>query len=163
MKRMYRTLAPALFAVTMLAGGNAAHAHVCDDPKAAARDAVIAAYEPKIAEIRAFIQAAEQMPQTPVRDAILEQLRNALATAEEAKNGSIDQAVQVVGAKCTQELEPIQDAIDAITVTLTGGLSKLLPARMFHIEAGEILDGNLMGNENSVVRDIINKKLGLPW
>jgi hypothetical protein len=53
--------------------------------------------------------------------------------------------------KCSSGLKPLQDLTDASVTFATGGLNKVLPERMTHIEIGEILAGKPFGGDGGVV------------
>jgi len=77
----------------------------------------------------------------------LPELRNLLLTQKEAVSKEIDAAA----ANCTKDLKPFQDATDAAVTVATGGLNKLLPPRMTHIEIGEVLSGKPFGGDGALV------------
>jgi hypothetical protein len=77
----------------------------------------------------------------------LPEIRNLLLSQKAAVSKEIDDAA----ARCGSELKPYQDATDAAVSIATGGLDKLLPKRMTHIEIGEILAGKPFGGGGALV------------
>ncbi len=57
-------------------------------------------------------------------------------------------------------MKPFQDATDAAVTIATGGLNKLLPERMTHIEIGEILAGKPLGGDGGLVPHFRDQLLG---
>jgi hypothetical protein len=52
---------------------------------------------------------------------------------------------------CSRDLKPYQAATDAAVTIGLGGLNKLLPERMTHIEIGEVLAGKPLGGAGGLV------------
>jgi hypothetical protein len=77
----------------------------------------------------------------------LPELRAMLSAQKAGASKEIDAAAD----KCSSGLTPLQDATDAAVTIATGGLNKLLPERMTHIELGEILAGKPFGGDGGVV------------
>jgi hypothetical protein len=69
--------------------------------------------------------------------------------------------IDAVADKCAGELKPYQDATEAAVSIAFGGLDKLLPTRMTHVEIGEILAGKPFGGEGGVVPHLRNQLLNL--
>jgi hypothetical protein len=86
----------------------------------------------------------------------LPELRNLLLTQKAAASKEIDDAAE----KCTHDLKPYQDATDAAVTIATGGLNKLLPERMTHIEIGEVLAGKPLGGDGGLVPHFREQVLG---
>ncbi|WP_336814108.1 hypothetical protein [Bosea sp. MMO-172] len=87
-------------------------------------------------------------------------LRNRLLADKAAASRQIDEAV----TSCTKDLKPLQDVTDAYVTSLTGGLSKVLPKHMLHVDVGQILGGKPFGGEWAVIphlREQILAALGL--
>ncbi|BCH05742.1 hypothetical protein MesoLj131b_77410 (plasmid) [Mesorhizobium sp. 131-2-5] len=86
----------------------------------------------------------------------LPEIRALLLTQKAAVLNEIDAA----GADCTKELKPYQDAVDAGMTIATGGLNKILPERMTHIEIGEILAGKPFGGDGALIPHFREQLLG---
>ncbi|MER9387793.1 hypothetical protein [Mesorhizobium sp. M0435] len=86
----------------------------------------------------------------------LPELRALLLTQKAAASQEIDAA----SADCTSALKPYQDAVDAGMTIATGGLNKILPERMTHIEIGEILAGKPLGGEGALIPHFREQLLG---
>ena len=162
-KAFLLTLNTAAAMALSLLGALPAMAHVCDDARSKFRDQVAASFDQQIEQVPAAIRMLETMPESQVRDELIVALQTALANAKANRDYSIRDVDEHTKAECVKGLQPLQEATDATVAIATGGLSLILPKRMTHIDVGELLDGNLMGGSRSVIRDIINKKLGLPW
>jgi hypothetical protein len=85
----------------------------------------------------------------------LPQLRDLLATQKADASKEIDNAAN----KCANELKPFQDVTNAAVTLATGGLDKLLPERMTHIEIGEILAGKPLGGDGALIPHFRNQLL----
>jgi hypothetical protein len=84
------------------------------------------------------------------------QLRSLLLSQKAEVSNVIDDAA----TGCSNDLKPYQDATDAAVAIATGGLSKLLPERMTHIEIGEILAGKPFGGDGALVPHFREQVLG---
>jgi hypothetical protein len=128
----------------------------CDSKVAPYRGELEAKAAPALAEIDSGIADIRKGGGDPDKIAIkmkdgtfktLPELRNLLLTQKAAVSKEIDDA----GEKCAKDLKPFQDSTDAIVTLATGGLNKLLPERMTHIEIGEILAGKPFGGDGGLV------------
>ena len=86
----------------------------------------------------------------------LPELRAMLSAQKAEASKEIDDAAD----KCSSGLKPLQDATDAAVTIATGGLNKLLPERMMHVEIGEILAGKPFGGDGGVVPHFREQVLG---
>ncbi|KRE02999.1 hypothetical protein ASE63_26175 [Bosea sp. Root381] len=91
----------------------------------------------------------------------LPDVRTRLLVDKAAAGRQIDEAV----ASCTKDLKPLQDVTDAYVDILTGGLSKVLPKHMLHVDVGQILlAGKPFGGDGAIIphlREQILAALGL--
>jgi hypothetical protein len=141
----------------------------CDSQVAAYRGELEAKVSPAIKEIDNGIADIRNHGGDPDKIAFktedgsfktLPQLRSLLLTQKTEVSKQIDDAT----TSCANELKPFQDATDAAVTIATGGLNKLLPERMTHIEIGEILAGKPLGGDWALIphfREQILAALGL--
>lgn len=90
----------------------------------------------------------------------LSELRDILLAQKTAAQAEVAKAI----ANCDKNLKPYQDATDAFVDIATGGLSKLLPPSMTHIDIGEILAGKPFGGDGALIphlRERLLSALGL--
>lgn len=141
----------------------------CDAKVAPYRGELSEKVTPIIAEIDMNIEEIRSRGSNPDNIAVkgqdgtfvtLPQLRDRILSQKTAASREIDDAAN----KCSSDLKPLQDVTDAGVTIATGGLNKLLPERMTHIEIGEILAGKPLGGDGALVpnlREQIFAGLGL--
>jgi hypothetical protein len=164
-KLLLSTSAAAAIASVMMIPVPASANAFCDSKVAPYRGELEAKVNPALAEIDNGIAGIRKGGGDPDKIAIkmkdgtfktLPELRNLLLTQKVAVSKEIDDA----GEKCTNDLKPFQDTTDAAVTLATGGLNKLLPERMTHIEIGEILAGKPFGGDGGLVPHFREQVLG---
>jgi hypothetical protein len=150
------TLVAGVLTIIALGDASASANAFCDAKVATYRDELQAKADPAIAEIDNGIAEIRKSQHDPNNIAFkmadgsfktLPQLRDLLIAQKAAASKEIDTAAD----KCANDLKPLQDASDAAVTLATGGLNKLLPERMTHIEIGEILDGKPLGGDGALI------------
>jgi hypothetical protein len=165
--------APKVFGLLVLAGcglvsasSPAAASAFCDAQVASYRGELDAKVSPVIGEIDKNIDGLRKGGNNPDNIAIktqdgsfvtLPQLRDRILSQKAEASREIDEAAN----KCTSDLKPLQDVTDAGVTIATGGLNKLLPERMTHIEIGEILNGRPFGGDGGLVPHFRDQLLGV--
>jgi hypothetical protein len=141
----------------------------CDAKVASYRGELSQKVTPVIAEIDKNIEEIRSRGGNPDNIAVkgqdgtfvtLPQLRDRILSQQAAASKEIDDAAD----RCANDLKPLQDVTDAGVTITTGGLNKLLPERMTHIEIGEIIAGKPLGGDGALVpnlREQIFAGLGL--
>jgi hypothetical protein len=87
----------------------------------------------------------------------LPELRNLVLAQKAAAQGQLVKAI----ADCNKDLKPYQNTADALVAVATGGLNKLLPERMTHIDMGEILvAGKPLGGSGALIPHFREQLLG---
>jgi hypothetical protein len=162
----WKTTAAVAVAGFVALGASSASANAfCDAKIAPYRGELDAKANPALAEIDNGIADIRKGGGDPDKIAVkmsdgsfktLPELRNLLLTQKAAVSKEIDDA----GAKCTSDLKPFQDTTDAAVTLATGGLNKLLPERMLHVEIGEILAGKPLGGDGALVPHFREQVLG---
>jgi len=72
--------------------------------------------------------------------------------------------IQTAGDDCNKQIAPYQKALDIGVFFVTGGLSKVLPPSMTHVDASQILSGHPLGGPGALVpklRDDLLNGLGI--
>jgi hypothetical protein len=82
------------------------------------------------------------------------------STYENCQRDEVSAEIDKAASKCANDLKPLQDAADGAVTLATGGLNKLLPERMTHIEIGEIIAGKPLGGEGALVPHFREQILG---
>lgn len=128
----------------------------CDAKVAPYRDKLEAKVAPVMREIDTGINDLRKGGHDPDKIAFktndgsfktLPELKALIASQKAEVSKKIDDAAN----RCSSELKPFQDTTDALVTLSTGGLNKLLPERMTHIEIGEILDGKPLGDDGALI------------
>lgn len=87
----------------------------------------------------------------------LPELRNLVLAQKAAAQGELVKAI----GDCNKDLKPYQNTVDALVAVATGGLNKLLPERMTHIDMGEILvAGKPLGGNGALIPHFREQLLG---
>lgn len=145
-------------AVAVFGFAGAAHADWCENEVRGQVDNQLnVVFNQETAEVRDYMNFLETKGKT--NSQMYQQLSQALNQAYGQLQAQSQQAIANGTQQCRQGIEPYQIAMDAYVANLTGGLSLVLPKNMTHIDMGEILDGNILGGENSFFR----KNLGIKW
>lgn len=156
MRNSLKTLA--ISALIGVAAATGAKADYCNDVVVSAVNQQLATqFTDQTAEVRSMIADLESIGRT--NTTIYRQLREALDKARQDYSNVGTQAANQGINECRQGLAPVQNVVDNMIVSMTGGLSLILPAHMTHIDMGEVLSGNILGGDNSFFR----KNLGLKW
>jgi hypothetical protein len=165
-----------LVTATMVAGvalavlsANATYAsanNFCDAKLATYRGELDAKVAPVLIEIDANIENIRKSGGDPEKIAVkmdngsfktLPEIRAMIISQKDEVSQQIDKAA----SDCSSDLKPFQDVIDAAVTAATGGLNKILPERMTHIEIGEILGGKPFGGDGAIVPHLREQVLGM--
>jgi hypothetical protein len=159
------TALPLLLALMGTPGSGASASPFCDAQVASYRGEVDAKVSPAVAEIDKGIAEIRKGGGDPDKIALkmqdgtfgtLPELRDRVLAQRAAAIKEINDAA----ASCSKELKPFRDTTDALVTFGTGGLNKLLPERMLHIEIGEILAGKPFGGGGGLVPHFREQVLG---
>lgn len=103
----------------------------------------------KYYQAKAALEAAG-LQDSEIYRALINGLNSAADDFHNKAQNAVDQGVE----ECRDGLQPAQDIVDFVISDLTLGLSEVLPERMFHVDVGEILDGNIFGGEHSIFNEV---------
>jgi hypothetical protein len=148
-------LSSAALTFASMVSSSSANAHVCDGPRAEVRASVASSFDQQAQDLWDTIRTLESTGNATSKK-LASDLRDQLRSAKSQK---VNEANQQVISQCKDELAPAQNIMDDIVAGVTGGISLVLPKGATHVEVGEILDGNILGGENSFFR----KELGIKW
>lgn len=146
---MQKTLV-ALFSLIGLT--SLAYADSCDPAKSGAANAMNVRVDGKASEMRATIVALSGQ-NTEVAKQVVASLEKALTDLEANRGKATAGAGEEAYLQCKEKNQPLQNAIDIGVVAATGGLAVLLPEKAWHIDAGDIAKGNILGGKCSFVRN----------
>lgn len=131
---------------------NYALADSCDPAKVGAQNAMNVKIDGKAQEIRSTLVALSNQ-NTEVAKQLIASLTQALQDIETNRSKATAGAGDEAFLQCKEKNQPLQNAIDIGVVAATGGLAVLLPGKAWHIDAGEIAKGNILGGKCSFVRN----------
>ncbi|PPB99856.1 hypothetical protein SOI71_14655 [Acinetobacter pittii] len=132
---------------------------ICDDARQTGIDKLNAAYTPLINEITRIIKNMQNKGLDPHKyyDPVKDQVIDLIALLSDL-GVTRDQQLADLNAKidkdCVQTMEFLQSIVDFVVLSITNGLSAVLPKHMTHIDVGEILAGKPLGGDNSVFNDV---------
>jgi hypothetical protein len=132
---------------------------ICDDARKQGTDKINAAYTPLIDEIARIVKNMQNKGldphkyYDPVKDQVID-LVAFLADLGATRDKQLKDLNQKVDKECVQTQEFLQSVVDFAVLSITGGLSAVLPKHMTHVDVGEILAGKPLGGDNSVFNQI---------
>lgn len=140
----------------------------CEEARATGHKKVNSYYDPRINEIAKINALIKKSGDNPHKHAIdvngtlirYDDLESKLRRDKVLASKEVDR----LSDNCNKKLQPYQDIIDKIVEIGTGGLSKVLPKGMTHVDVSDILSGYPLGGPNSIfnkTRDDLLKKLGI--
>lgn len=124
----------------------------CDPARIGAQNAMGQKIDGKLDELQATIVALSSQ-NTEVAKQVIDSLQQSISTISNNKKNASDGAGEEAFLQCKQKQAPIQSAIDIGVITATSALVVLLPPKAWHIDAGDILGGNVLGGKCSFVRN----------
>lgn len=127
-------------------------ADTCDPAKSGAINAMNVVIDGKESEIRASIIALAGQ-NTDVAKQVIAILQDALQKIQDNRPKAAQGAGDEAFLQCKDSHAPLQNAIDIGVIAATGGLAALVPAQAWHIDAGEIAKGKILGGNCSFVRN----------
>jgi hypothetical protein len=163
---MFRTFFAAIIGLIALSAAPAFANNFCQAQVAPYRSELEAKVNPVLTEIDSGIEQIRKNGGDPDTVAFkmhdgtfktLPELRRLLV----AQKGDASKEIDAAANKCSSKLKPMQDVTDAAVTIATGGLNKLLPERMSHIEIGQILAGKPFGGEGALVPHFRDQLLGV--
>ncbi|PRX31676.1 hypothetical protein B0G75_105466 [Paraburkholderia sp. BL18I3N2] len=142
----------AIAALFSLCIGTSAFADSCDPAKVGATNSMNVTIDGKETEIRQAMVALGTQ-NTEVAKQLISQMQDAINTIEKNRGRASSGAGDEAFLQCKKNQIPLQTAIDLGVVYATGGLAVLLPPKAWHIDAGDIASGNILGGNCSFVRN----------
>jgi hypothetical protein len=127
----------------------------CEEARAAGLSAVHARFDGAIGDYDKLIQELKAKNGNP-DDVAIKINGNfmplpAIRAKMENDRGTLLAAANEQADGCNAGLEPYQQAADALLATVTGGVEKLLPGKMGHVDVSQIMAGYPLGGPDALI------------